>query len=425
MRIFVLTMVVMVVLVVSGYSLQGRAVTRGQFVGTRGIVRILPKDYSGVMDSDGQSLYEAMKVPPRDSIIGPGKSIQTEDKALQFICANRSQSGYECTVFIHSQGAGQVDPRGKTMRYRLTGEKADEYGKLFKVNAQGVFYFLSTEGSFKVDIQPGLFEILYSETSARAQAGEPLVIVNVEDTLKLVHARNFWDSLNYAADQKRRFLGMEEALNLLAETHPGIRFVYLSQSPELAAGKVEENFLKRNGFPKGEKEIYNSNFDKDTRFKILRGIMEASHPSQVFLLSHNGSLDVEAFHDLVSQYPETPFFPFIHMIYSTTSSSETGRALYPEQTGYVTAAELLVDWDLKGLVEPERALRTAEDLVPRILKEDPTARGVYEFALPKFVHCDDFQWQWPVGERYEFLAPLRDHLAVRCDRQVSWGVIRR
>jgi len=94
------------------------------------------------------------------------------------------------------------------------------------------------------------------------------VIANVEDTLKLSHVRNFWDSLNFVNSTRKRFLGMGEAFQLLAKNNPNFRFIYLTQSPQLVNGKNEREFLNRNDFPKGVHTTYDPTQDTEIRFKV-------------------------------------------------------------------------------------------------------------------------------------------------------------
>lgn len=418
-------MFIIVLFFVLSSSVVAQAVTRGKFVGPYGIIRVLVKDFLGVTDSDGQVLFESMNVPQKESMLGPGKSIETEDRALQFICANRPKVGHECAIFIHNASYGVVDPIRKLMSYKVRGEKANQYGKLFHLDSQGAFNFLSIDGTLKVHILPGYFEVTYSENgvpSSNQRAGKvkspkTLVIANVEDTLKISHVRNFWDSLNYTASTRKRFLGMSELFNSLANHNPDFQFIYLTQSPDLVAGKNEREFLSQNGFPRGSSYSYESNSDKASRLNILKRLVTLHQAQRVLLLSHNGAVDVQAFHDLVEQLPNVSFFPYIHIVYSTQAISEVGSALFSEQTGYVTSVELLVDWQQKGFVEFADVFTTLQILKDRILSENVETSGLFEYGIPSFVKCDDFQWGWSVEGDYQFLAPFRDYVMNRCHLQ--------
>lgn len=413
----------MLVFIILSSSVVARAITRGQFVGPYGIIRVLSQDATGVTDSDGQILYDAMDVPVKNSMIGPGKAIQTTDKGMQFICANRQNAGYECSIFVHNTPQSIVDPVNHVMSYKLTGEKANAYVKLFKVNSQEEFSFISADRTLKVQAKKNYFEVRFAESGVRLgslyQDEKPvvvktLVIANVEDTLKLSHARNFWDSLNYVNSTRKRYLGMSDALNLLEKNNPEFHFIYLTQSPQLVAGKNEREFLNRNDFPKGSQVTYDSNQDVDARLVVLNDVISKTKPKRVILLSHNGSPDVEVFHRLIPQFPNIAFHSYLHIIYSASAISEVGNVLTPEQTGYVTSVELLAEWQQKGFIDFKGAKTTMMVLRDRILAENVEAAGISEFGIPSFVNCDDFQWRWSVTGEYDFLAPMRDHLINRC-----------
>jgi hypothetical protein len=419
-RLFLLTLLITL-------SSTAGAVTRSQFAGPYGIIRILARDFSGATDPDGQNLFAAMNVPQKDSILGMGKTIETEDRGLQIVCANRPQIGHECSIFIHNAEFSSVDTIRKTMSYKITGEKANQYGALFNLDTNGAYLFMTGDSSFKIQISPGSFEVHFEQNAAQAAAirkdmqrhldTKTLVIVNVEDTLKLAHVRNFWDSLNYTSDLRKRFLGMSAVLNQLAMNNRGFHFAYLTQSPELVAGKTELEFLRKFGFPLGELKTYTSEPNSTKRLQVLKDLIATHSATRVILMSHNGGDDPALFHELAASYTDVLFLPYIHVVYSTSSFSEVGSVLYPEQTGFVTSVELLVDWQQRGFVDFTKSVEISQALIPKILDENIEAPGVYEYAVPSFMNCDDFQWRWSLEGNYQYLTPLRDFLKVRCHMQ--------
>lgn len=418
-RAFILSLFIMSSTVVA------QAFTRAQFVGPYGIIRVLVKDFLGTVDTDGQVLFEAMDVPQQDSMLGPGKSIETDDRALQFICANRPQTGYECAIFIHNQAAGRVDTFRKMMSYKVHGEAAQRYAKLFKTDAQGQFKFVSVDGSLRVNISRESFEVLYNESSSGSPSllaskakiepeTDTLIITTVEDTLKISHIRNFWDSLNYTGSTRKGFLGMKEVFGIVENENRDFHFVYLTQSPELVSGKNEQEFLKKSSFPRGVNVVYSSNATVESRVRLIKQIFQNHRPKNVIFLSHNGSQDVVVFHELWREFPEINILTYIHFIYSPSSVSEVGSVLFPEQNSFVTPVELLLDLQLQGIASSSKAMATMKFLQERILTEDAKVIGGYEVAIPSFVNCEGFQWRWSLDEEYQFLTSLRDLLEKRC-----------
>ncbi|MBS1971991.1 MAG: DUF2183 domain-containing protein [Bdellovibrionales bacterium] len=398
-------------------SFTAQAVTSGQFAGPYGIIRIIAKDFAGNADTDGQVLYEAMDVPVQDSIIGPGKAINSADRGLQFICANRAQAGYECSIFIHPEGYGNVNPIAKSMLYKVTGTQADVYAKVFKTDANGEFHFVSVDGLFQVNLSPGSFEVSFQQMQSSTVVQQGLVVVNVEDTLKIAHIQNFWDSLNYNTNTKKRFMGMAPALQMLARNNPGFQFVYLTRPPELVAGKTERQFVVENRFPRGEFRSYAIDSTAETREGVLRDIMRRTSVKKVILIGHNGSPDPQVFQNVTKEFQSIQFYQYLHLVYSTSAVSELGTVLFPEQTGYVTAAELVVDWQIHQLLDPTESLKFIATMVDRVIAEDPETPRMEEYAIPSFVNCDDFQWRWSTEGDFKVLAPLREHLMNRCHMQ--------
>lgn len=394
-------------------SFSAHAVSSAQFMGRYGMIRVVARDASGATDSDSQTLLSAMNVPPQDSMLGPGKVIESPDRALQFICADRPQAGAECSIFIQQKGFGIVDMFRKYMQYKVVGPEAEVYAKLFKTDANGEFHFTSIEGSLKVEIRPQYFEVYFKQPSAAVARESMLVIANVEDTLKISHVQNFWDSLNYDTNNRKRYMGMIEALNVFANSNPSARFVYLTRGTELVAGKVEREFLLNKKFPRGEFKDFNKGPSSATRLADLRKLIQQSGAKKVIVLTHNGASDPVVFNTLAGEFKDVTFYQYIHVVYSTSAVTEIGTELFPNQTGYVTSVELLVDWQQKGFMDVTEAVKFASSLVGRITTENSEVPSD-EYAIPSFVNCDDFQWRWPVDGDFKVLAPLREHLAHRC-----------
>jgi len=404
-------MKILITILVLILSFTAQAMTSGQFIGPYGIIRVVPQNLSGESDLDGKVLYEAMNVPVKDSMIGPGKAIETADGALQFICALRQQAGPECSIFIHQKGHGIVNSATKTMIYKVQGDEADVYVKLFKTDVNGEFNFVSVDRLLKIQIAPGFFEVRFQQLALNSDKG--LVVINVEDTLKIAHIQNFWDSLNYNTNTKKRFLGMVEALRLLARSNPSYRFVYLTRPQELVAGKIEREFISNNKFPLGEFRNYSMDPMVKTRAEILRNLLTEYPVKNVVFMGHNGGPDPDVFSLISKEFININFHQYIHTVYSTSGAMALGRELYSEQTGFLTAVELIVDWQQRGLTGMD-SLKLVKSLISKVLSEASDQTHLDEIAIPSFVNCDAFRWRWPVEGDFVVLAPVRKHLLDRC-----------
>ncbi|RYZ82139.1 MAG: DUF2183 domain-containing protein, partial [Proteobacteria bacterium] len=380
------------------------AYTHAEFAGLYGIIRMVPKDQAGNADTDTVTLYRQMDVPIKDSMLGPGKTIQTAERALQFICAIRNGTDYECAIFIQSSANSTVNPLGGYMQYKLTGPAADVYAKMFRTNADGNFDFVNTEGTFKVTVKPHYFEVLFNKNNqGLIPATKTLVVAQVEDTLKVTHTPNFWDSLNYIQDSESRFLGMSETLSLLVQDKPWVQIAYMIQPPELVIGKFQAAFLKQQKFPAGRYVYRSENYTLEERLESLRKLVLAEAPERVVLIGNNGGDDVELFQKFAQEFPQIEFVTYIHVLYSTNATFEVGRNLYARQTGYVTALELLFDLQQRKLVETVASEKLAQLLLPQVLTETVFTGNVGNVAIPTFAKCENFFWIWDISAIFKFM----------------------
>ena len=395
------------------------ASTTGTFTGGIGIIRTMPKDARGNADLDAQTLYRAMNVPVKGSILGPGKLIEDAEKKLQFICAIRNGSGYECAIFIHKSANGATNPSQGWMQYKVTGGAADAFTSLFHTDAKGEFHFVSVEGNLKVEVRPQYFEVLYNKNSANVAGREAelkstmLVIAEVEDTLKIAHMQSFWDALNYVQDSESRFLGMTEVLQSLAASPTSATFVYSTQSLELMAGRVNAEFLTKNHFPPGQIVPHRSSDNTDIRVQSLRQVILQNKPEQIILIGHNGGNDTEVFARLTREFPDIRFTSYIHIVYSANAEVEIGRTPEDGQIGYVTSVELLLDLNRLNFVSDKNLKALASVLVPKVLSEAQGSTDKVK-AIPAFVNCENFYWRWDLQDKFDFVQTLKEYLAARC-----------
>jgi hypothetical protein len=139
----------------------GEAATRASFFGVGAMVQIWPQNPGGPADSDSFDIYRAMNVPVQDSIIGPGKAIQTSDRALSFQCAIRNNVSYECSIVFNRSANLKLDIVNKKIKYEVTGIMAEDLRQKFFLK-DDVFHFKSTDALMSVDAIEGRFTILYS-----------------------------------------------------------------------------------------------------------------------------------------------------------------------------------------------------------------------------------------------------------------------
>ncbi|MDG0816648.1 hypothetical protein [Bdellovibrio svalbardensis] len=146
-----------ILIMTSGSLSQAR--TQGRFLGQQFMINIAAQGYDGSTDELPQKLFEAMNVPVQDSILGPGKTLQTPFKFLDFICANRTSGGYTCMLLIHPSKSAQLGL--KTASLRVEGEMAQKLAAQFFPSSGEVFQ--NAEGTLEVKVTPNQFSIRFDE----------------------------------------------------------------------------------------------------------------------------------------------------------------------------------------------------------------------------------------------------------------------
>ncbi|MFP5519760.1 MAG: hypothetical protein ACLGGX_07645 [Bdellovibrionia bacterium] len=145
---------------------QSLAATSGKLTGLTGMINIVSQQYGEGPDTDALVLFEDMNVPVQDSFLGPGKSIVSKDRALNFVCAERgARGGPTCTIMIN-RSANSILSRGR-IGFRVTGDQAWEFSSKFKLDGNKVFSFISIDEVFRVYASEKEFFVLWDENGVR------------------------------------------------------------------------------------------------------------------------------------------------------------------------------------------------------------------------------------------------------------------
>lgn len=143
------------------WTTAAQAVTQGRFFGMHMMINISSKFYDGSFDDTAYTLFKAMNVPIQDSMIGPGKSLKAAEKTLNFICAQRGEENFQCTLFIFPTAWGQI-AQGKAS-FVVTGSEARAFSEQFHL-PNGEFSLMNPEGTLRIDVQNELFSIKFNES---------------------------------------------------------------------------------------------------------------------------------------------------------------------------------------------------------------------------------------------------------------------
>lgn len=149
-------------ILVLGLSSSAQAFTRATFFGLHGMIQILPTDSSGGTDPDAHLLFEAMNVPTQGSVMGPGKAIVSSKRIFNLSCG-RSQKGDQCSLLLQNSPEVSMNPLKKTMSYVATASDAEAIRGQFFLDENQEFHLLSTDGTFRLDVDGQTVSIKYSE----------------------------------------------------------------------------------------------------------------------------------------------------------------------------------------------------------------------------------------------------------------------
>lgn len=138
----------------------GLAMTKGQYLGRQMIVNLSSMSRDGSVDGSAQTLFESMDRPIQNSFLGKGKSLEAPKNILNFICAQKYHTDYQCSIYIHQSSFGRIAP-GKAY-FEAQGEQAAALFSQFYSKAGRVSY-RDENDLFAVEATPDRFIIKFDE----------------------------------------------------------------------------------------------------------------------------------------------------------------------------------------------------------------------------------------------------------------------
>ena len=146
MRNFLLSSLVLII------AFKAQAITSVNFfLGGQAMVNVVSSSMDGHTDQDPVELYKMMNVPPKNSIMGPGKAIVTDNRDLNMTCGTPPGRGATCSFVFQGSSRTQLNPLSKTVSFRATGSDAVRLSKLFVTN-DGKLEFISSDRMLRISI---------------------------------------------------------------------------------------------------------------------------------------------------------------------------------------------------------------------------------------------------------------------------------
>jgi hypothetical protein len=153
-----------IALLIGFYSLNLLASTTATFPGFTGyfgMIVLESHNSDGSNDPGPLLLLNQMQVPTEDSMLGPGKSIKTQDQDLTFICASRTNGSKTCSINLKKSSFAFINPIQKKMSYKISGSAASSLIAAFLKPGEKEFKFESQDQKFKLNVNQDKFELIY------------------------------------------------------------------------------------------------------------------------------------------------------------------------------------------------------------------------------------------------------------------------
>lgn len=225
---------------------------------------------------------------------------------------------------------------------------------------------------------------------AQAQA-KTILISDIDDTIKNSHVLDKSDAFFNADKFENTVLGMSELYKAAKDTDKDLKFFYVTNAPKSLMAASHRAFIALNKYPRGAIRLRESLFQSDFKITEIRKILKAEKPDAVVLIGDNGEKDVYFYEQIVGEFPNIKFVTYIHQIYSTFNSEDTGAPLRRGQTGFVTALDLALHLRKEGVVSPALAIDFVRDFVSVYATENEMREDGPQ-AIPSWVDCRNHQW---------------------------------
>ncbi len=272
----------------------------------------------------------------------------------------------------------------------------------------------------------------FTVNCAMAQTAAPkvLLISDIDDTIKVAHVLNKAGQIVRATDTTTPFRGMAPLYQLIINQNPSsTKIAYISNAPKTAgaipyvpqfladlpaANVLHQSFLDSNRFPKGELILREDLRDKMHKTNAIHQLIAKEKPDVVILIGDNGESDMDYYKQATDEYAANKnmqVVTFIHQLYKSQASSffpaafqEMGRAIYPEQTGFVTPIEIALKLNELHLLGQDKVDWLIQHVMPDIVQETQLKLNVAQpITFPTFKNCEDFKWSFSRPQQLQSL----------------------
>lgn len=103
-------------------------------------------------DPDAGTLYEGMNVVPQQTLAGPAKYIDVNEKQFEMVCGDNPNAGHACTIAIKASSYSQISPREQRVKLEYKGEIAKQLWSLFHYAEDGAFAYTTRDGKLRIKV---------------------------------------------------------------------------------------------------------------------------------------------------------------------------------------------------------------------------------------------------------------------------------
>lgn len=130
--------------------------------GAQAVINMKTKAFMQEDDPSPEKLFRGMDVPPKNSIGGNGKKIESYGQYLTIICADQGQGQFFCNITVKKSNICQINRSSKQVKCALRGANAYELFNKFHTDQKEYFYQNET-GELAIQAHPEQFVLKYTD----------------------------------------------------------------------------------------------------------------------------------------------------------------------------------------------------------------------------------------------------------------------
>lgn len=229
------------------------------------------------------------------------------------------------------------------------------------------------------------FGLMLSWQSVHAKT---ILISDMDDTIKNSHVLSPFSTVFNTYQTNNVVMGMNKAYQALATDNKDLQVKYLSNAPDFIMMGFHQKLITKHQFPEGELLMRSYRLEEGHKINNIDEIVRRENPDLVILIGDNGEHDIDIYNQAVRNHPNTKFITYIHMLYYTGASKETGKQIKEGQNKFATSLDLVLSLLKEGQVTAHSAGQFVQSFALALSKE-PKMESDGILAFPRWMDCRD------------------------------------